>query len=117
MVDLKVTRSKVLKAFRLLRKQGFIAKGNFSCCTSCATSELENMAKLEKNIVGWVYWHKQCEKTYQEIGELYLGWGLLEDGDDKAKEVVKKICKALTACGVKYEWDGSLTKKVKVIAC
>ncbi len=41
-------RNAVGKAFTALRKQGFIARVNFSCCTGCASYELSEMARTRK---------------------------------------------------------------------
>ncbi len=36
-------RDAVGKAFTALRKQGYVARVNFSCCTGCASYELSEM--------------------------------------------------------------------------
>ena len=53
-------RSRVQAAFGELRKVGFITKTNFSCCMTCAVSELGDVAEQRRRNRA-VYWHRQDE--------------------------------------------------------
>jgi hypothetical protein len=86
-------------AFKTLRKQGYTARQNFSCCSSCAWYELGEQGKDEKV----VFYNRQSGAALRGSGSwrargprrrgpqyLYLNWA----GD------VNAICEALEAQGL-----------------
>lgn len=65
-----ITGTKLEKAFKALRSRGYLARANFSCCSSCAGAEIANRleAKIQKAKdagktaklpEGAVYYHQQ----------------------------------------------------------
>ena len=113
-----VTRPLVLKVFRQLRKLGFVAKANFSCCGTCASSEtFEEAEETGKDAVAW--WHHQDEDSYRRSGTLYIGFGHVDDHDDSTGEfgdqVGRTIAKLLVDAGLKVEWGGSSHQRIMVV--
>ena len=86
-------------AFKALRKAGYFAKQNFSCCQSCAWAEIAD-EQLEKA----VFYHHQDAGDLKEHGSCYLSW----NGDGK------EIVKILKDNGVEVEWSGDDSKRIKV---
>jgi len=112
------TRPLVMKAFRVLRKLGFVAKPNFSCCGTCASHEAFAIAKESgKTVVAW--WHHQDEDHYRKRGTLYIGFGHVKDVDDSTTElgdqVGRLVAKALVDVGLKVEWGGDSGQRIMVV--
>jgi hypothetical protein len=107
--------------FPILRKRGYLARMNFSCCGSCAGYELASkageLAKKGKPPTGCAFWHHQDEDSYQRSGRLVIRYGQLESSemgkigkDTKAigEEIVALIAEQAALLGnpVEVEWDG-----------
>lgn len=91
--------TKLSKMFRLLRKQGFIAKRRFWCCQSCAWGALND--EEGENVV---FMHQQDEQGWREKGVTHLAWS----GNGQA------IVDAAYTAGLEVEWDGSELTRVKI---
>lgn len=107
--------------FPILRKRGYLARMNFSCCSSCAgydlASKAAELAKKGKPPTGCAFWHHQDEDGYLRSGRLALRYGQLDTSevgkvgkDSKAvgEELVALIAEqaALLNNPVEVEWDG-----------
>lgn len=92
-------KEKLNKAFRELRKAGYVAKQNYWCCQSCAWASLSD----EKNEYV-VFYHKQDGDDLKEKGECRLAWS--GDGYE-----IKRI---LEDNGVKVGWDGSDDQRIEI---
>mgnify|MGYP001218759067 CR=1 FL=1 len=112
-------RQAVIRAFKKLRKLGYIAKANYLCCMNCATtaiwddySSMPDSPKKEK-LIGVVYWHRQNEQNIWEQGILYLGFGEL---DDKVKGEIlgAEIVKVLKTEGLAVKREGNPDVKILV---
>lgn len=116
-------------AFSALRKQGIIARQNFLCCQSCASSALSGIAVKQhtegKPVNGVVYYHRQDNNTLKESGYVYLAYGDVshyEEGKPEVSmglptiEVGKLVVKAVAATGLKVDWDGNEGTRIKVYA-
>ncbi len=104
-------RNAVGKAFAALRKQGFIARVNFSCCTGCASHELSGMARARsKNRA--VFWHRQDDQSFREGYPLHIRYFYLapegNESDTTAEEtaVGEQVAAALKEQHLKTEWEG-----------
>jgi len=62
-------KSKINKAFRLLRNKGYFARMNFLCCQGCAWN-----AVPEEKSNKVVFYHNQDWGTALETGGMYLAW-------------------------------------------
>ena len=87
------------KAFRELRKLGYVAKQNFWCCQSCGWAALsEDEAKKA------VFYHAQDASQLNSTGTCHLAWS--GDGNE--------IVRILNENGVKTNWDGSENKRIEI---
>jgi len=99
-------KDRLNKAFRQLRKEGFVAKQNFLCCSLCATSEI-GLTSPDKP---FVYYHQQDTDDLRRLIErnrtpyIYLGW----KGDGN------KIKTIFESFGIQVEWDGENHTKIKI---
>ena len=93
--------NQITAAFKALRKHGYTARQNFSCCSSCAWYELGEQGKSEKV----VFYNRQAGAALRAAGNsryirfrrgpemLYLNWS----GD------ANLICSELEAQGLTVE--------------
>ena len=111
-------RKKLKEAFSLLRKQGIIARQNFSCCGSCGSYEISVMGeergkKKGKYPAGYVFYHRQDTETLNRNGVVYLRYGTYENKNGKLRKgsyptlnVGYTIVEAMKEVGLETEWDG-----------
>ncbi len=104
-------RNTVGKAFAVLRKQDFIARVNFSCCTGCASYELSEMARSRKKDRA-VFWHRQDDESFREGYPLHIRYFYLapegNESDTTAEEtaVGEQVVAALKEQHLQIKWDG-----------
>jgi hypothetical protein len=123
-------RDRIEAAFAELEERGIIARADFQCCVSCASSAME--AEVEKwqglePPFGYVFFHEQATDGANEGGSLWLGHGSLKeaatDGNDpvqandlidsqeKAAEIIVQV---LRERGFVVDWDGNVDRKIAV---
>jgi hypothetical protein len=114
-------KTKLNKAFDLLRRRGLIARQRFSCCNSCAWYELatyveekiDKTPKAKDAIKGCVFYSRQGGFfDGRRVTNLYLQFGHVsttKHGDVGAPtiEVGKMVCDALKEVGLVPQWDGT----------
>jgi hypothetical protein len=89
------------KGFKELRKNGYFARQNHTCCQFCGWSEVPNNCRDKV-----VFYHNQ-EKRRKDNGESFnLNWS----GDGY------EIQRILKECGVETKWDGSEYKTIEVVS-
>lgn len=126
------TKEKLTKAFAQLRKAGFVAKQNFSCCGSCASYEIATAhAKLSKakraKVRGAVFYHAQDNEVFKRgrrvypRGEerLFISYGTIEARGCEPtvltmKEVGAFLVQVLRENGIECKWDGDPSIRVEV---
>lgn len=86
-------------AFVALRKAGYFAKQDFSCCSSCGWAEM-----TDKQSKKAVFYHGQDADGLKEDGSCYLSWS----GDGK------EIVKILRDNGVDAEWNGESGTRILI---
>lgn len=91
--------SKIAKAFRELRKLGYVAKRNFRCCNTCGWAAL-----TEEEAEKAVFIHRQSERNWREDGTTHLSWS--GDGDE--------IFDVMERNGLNPLWEGIPTKKIQI---
>lgn len=128
------TKLALNKAFKALRKQGFIARQNFSCCNGCAGNEIANeveakidAGKLREGFKGSVFYTRQQRMITESkrttiIQKVYLSFGPLDTSKHGEKGVSTKeagdlVAEALKDAGVTFEWDGSPDQCILVDPC
>ena len=122
------TRTKVKEAFKILRKNQIMARGNYLCCSTCAgyalAESLDKMPteKAEKKI-GFAYWHRQDEEHFQKRGDLYIRYGGIDTQKYpnrcdvigwSTKQIGEAIKIAMEGVGLEVEWDGNPDKTIVV---
>jgi hypothetical protein len=90
--------SKLTKAFRILRRNGYFARQNWKCCQNCGCYA------LPKDTTNYVFYHKQDAEDLDEHGSCFLAWG----GNGNL------IVDVLQRCGIQTDWDGSDDSRIKV---
>ena len=99
------TKEKLNKAFRELRKLGYVARQHFMCCRNCAWHALS-----DKEAEKAVFYHRQDSESWGYGGELdydlYLAWS----GD--AAEIVD----VLRRHGLSVEHNGSENSRIVLLA-
>lgn len=118
--------SDLSKAFRHMRKLGFIARQNFSCCSGCAGSqiatELEQMsAEQAIKVVGVCYYHKQDADDRDAGRDFYISFGQVECASGRGTylsplTVGELVCHCLRIAGVKFEWEIDPKTRIKIFA-
>ena len=113
-------RHRVQEAFGELRKIGFIAKSNFSCCMSCAVAELSEFAgKRRRNRA--VYWHRQDEEHFRKTAELFLRFCYLPpkgiEGETTALEtqIGEQVAAALRIARLDIDWNGKPNTSIRIV--
>lgn len=86
-----MSKSKLTQAFKDLRKAGYFARQNFSCCQSCAWTEVPD-EQADKA----VFYHRQDADDLKEQGSCYLAWS------GNAKEIISILKKN----GLSVKWGG-----------
>ena len=113
-------RTAVSKAFRTLRKKGFIARMNFACCMTCAVHELTEIART-RNKDRAVYYHRQDAESFREGFPLHIRFFYLPPEDDDSdhtaleKEVGEQVATALRKQHLKIEWDSNPLHTIQVV--
>lgn len=100
-------KQKIKEAFAELRKNGFVARMNFSCCTNCALYEL--LDKYGKEMEDYVFYNRQDNDSFDKNGNLKYGLFLKWGGNTNT------IIDALTDKNLVVEWDGSEHSAVRVL--
>lgn len=123
-------RDRLIAALERLRALGYLAEGNFECCSSCAGSVLTDRASAMiaagapiESIRGAVYWHGETndsidgEDVRPGDGSVYLNFGQMESRvfgtiGIPAVEAGLEVVAALEAEGVVASWDGDPDHRV-----
>jgi hypothetical protein len=91
-------RNRILRAFNQLRKDGFFAEPDWTCCQTCGVAELPD------GVEDYVFFHMQDAECLRETGDCYLSYG----GD--ARHIVRRLKEA----GLTVEWNGSESTRIRV---
>jgi hypothetical protein len=94
-----MNKSNLTEAFKELRKIGYFARQNFTCCQTCAWAEVPD-EKGERA----VFYHNQDNSQLMSTGECHLAWA--GDGNE--------IVSVLNKHGVQTDWDGSGNKRIRI---
>jgi len=112
----KKFKTKLTAAFKLMRKEGLIARQNFSCCGSCGSVEMSTALATKKNEekIGYCFYHRQdADALYR--GSVYLAFGACDEdavGDDADVKVGAIVALACLKADLKVTWNGSTTVRV-----
>lgn len=121
-------------AFAELNQIGVIARQNFSCCGTCASTEIWDEQDDSQPWRGYVYFHRQDTEGLIETRKTYLGYGafvrswIKEDQwvdldetsrETRYQEIVRKlllneVIPVLEKHGMTVTWDLDLGKRILV---
>lgn len=117
---------KLSEAFKLLRKEGLIAKQNFACCGSCGCYEIGEQAKARakkfgKFPKGFVFYNRQSTQGMYQTGTVHLSYGCFETRNGKQRkecfsdeEIGNLVVDKMSEVGLATEWNGDTGKCVLV---
>lgn len=123
----------LMTAFTELAEIGIVARGNFSCCGTCGSSEIWDERDDSRTWRGYVYFHAQDAERIPAERATYLGYGVFLDAylpesewnalSDGAKDltytrlVTELMAEATTVFerhGIEVEWTGDLAVRILV---
>jgi hypothetical protein len=121
----------LMTAFAELADLGILARGNFTCCGSCASLEIWDERDDSRTWRGYIYFHSQDAERIPEDRTTYVGYGLFIDAylpewewdalskqakDDTYTRLVRELMAEATIVlerhGVEVEWDGDLKRRI-----
>ncbi len=123
------TRSRMNKVFATLRKNGFIAKQNFSCCNENArdviTKYVKSSLKKSLNKRRMVFYTKQDGKQWDEsytkmhhVPGVWVSFGAIRASEQIAcpsdKSVGSEVVLAFRMAGFRVDWTDINSTKVFV---
>jgi hypothetical protein len=124
-------RVRIEGVFNALEERGIIARADFWCCNSCASSAMlgRELPAYERNgaehqPVGYVFFHEQDTDSANEGRALLLSHGSINEADDNASPdeiehaqgmVARIVVEEFREHGFEVEWNGSLGTKISVI--
>ncbi len=86
-------------AFAELRRSGYFAKMNFSCCRTCGWAEVPDEYEFKA-----VFYSSQDQQDLEETGSCYLSWS----GDGfEITDIMKDY-------GIRTEWDGTENARIQI---
>ena len=96
------TAKLIQKAFRELRKAGFFAKSNHTCCQTCGVAEVP-----ENKEQAYVFYHQQSAEDLRYTNECCLSFG-------STAEHGLIIVRFLEEAGLTVDWNGSVYQTIRV---
>lgn len=124
------TRKNLNRFFNLLRKDGVIAKRNFSCCQGCGLSEITNESrKVGHTDVAYVFYHRQdaADMAWDHVGfegeeiltkGCYLAYGFTGDSSEHPERLTRfgdRIQELGRQCNVVTRWDGRSATRIMIV--
>lgn len=95
-------KERINLVFRQLRKEGIVAKQNFTCCNTCGMYEMgENHPGKD-----YVFYHAQATSDLQDEGFVYLNFGTVH--------AAQRLADLAAKAGLKVTWNGSEDRKVRL---
>lgn len=121
---MKAKKTALNHAFADLRAQGFLARQNFSCCSSCGgydmATKAERLKDQGKEVKGCVFYHAQDEESREKGRNFYVSFGNLNTdkhgviGID-SEEVGQAVLDTLIKYGINATWSGKETDRVCIV--
>ncbi len=92
------TSKKLTQVFRNLRKDGYFARWNWTCCQNCGVHA------LPEGCEEYVFFHCQDADMLREDGRVYLAWG-------GSGVHIRQRCEE---AGLHVVWDGTAETRLLV---
>jgi hypothetical protein len=119
-----IDKDKLNQAFSMMRKQGLVARQNFSCCCGCAGSKLTTLIvamsdKKRAKVNGVCFYHRQDNACLMDGDDLWLSYGPVESTEYgqiglETAQVGHLVALCLDQAGLTYEWDGNPSSRILV---
>jgi hypothetical protein len=123
-----MNHSALNRAFKELRKMGFLARQNFLCCNTCGDSASATQAEklIDKDaanrdkIKGTVFYHKQATQSMNKGCDLFVNYGQLDTcrfGAIGISDLLvgKTACEVFRKHGLNVIWDGDTARKIQIV--
>lgn len=94
----RTVRARLHRAFAILRKRGFFARANWTCCQNCGWKAVPEGTEHV------VFWNAQTDDYLRKHAECRLTWK--GDGNEIA-DVLRRV-------GLAVEWDGTARMRIGV---
>lgn len=104
--DSRKIKARIRSAFIKLNNDNICAMPNFTCCDTCAGSEIIPLVKKYK-LDGYAFYHMQDNETINDCGNTYISFG-------DTTEIAKRVVKALESCKLEVSWNGKLNTRIFV---
>lgn len=121
-------------AFEALEAQGILCRQNFSCCGTCAASEIYNERGESRSWRGYLWYHAQDLDGLIEDGSTHVGYGVFADAftneaswfaleseqrtrlyRDWTVGLMKEVViPTLERHGVGVDWNGDLAERIRL---
>ncbi|HEY5922013.1 MAG TPA: hypothetical protein VIV11_10105 [Kofleriaceae bacterium] len=107
-------------AFDELNEHGVMARHDWTCCQTCGHGAMHdeyervragNPAPLVR---GYAFYHNQDTEGAADGGGMYLAYGALDEGEQPAIDVARKVVDTLTRHGLRVDWDGTIKTRIAV---
>lgn len=108
---------KLDEAFAELDRLGIVARQNYTCCQTCGHTEMgyeTGKTAVHRRVRGYVFFHQQDSKHVANSDNLYLAYGSLSGSDEEAVAVAHEVVSVLKKHGLKIEWNGRITKRIRI---
>lgn len=96
------------KFFRALRNAGFMARQNFSCCSSCAHAEISEFLKSsQRPYSGIVFYHNQDNEDVVSGKGVWLAHSPVKDNASRRSRKIlgRRIAEIARLSGLNVEWE------------
>jgi len=112
--DVYMGDTRLAQAMADLDGDEFIARHNYACCQTCGVTMIVSEANERQQKPSWyAFWHEQDEDGRARRGDVYLAYGSV--GSAPATEAGERIVAHFAKRGIRCEWSGSPTSRIKVI--
>jgi hypothetical protein len=118
--DRKTDFDRLEAAYAALNDTGIIPRHNFTCCGTCGGAEIgyeiEDAQERGSEVQGYVFYHQQDTESAIDGHGLYFNYGAADPNSSDADHVAigQKLADALSAAGLKVDWNGQLNQRVGV---
>ena len=66
------------------------------------------------NVRGYTFYHEQDTEAAVDGRGIYLYYGAVEDGEERALGIAREIQETLRCHGFATDWDGTFSKRIGV---
>ncbi|MBX3064650.1 MAG: hypothetical protein KF726_16835 [Anaerolineae bacterium] len=104
-------------AFEEFNQKGIVARQNFSCCGTCGSGEIEEIAEEQRKhryVRGTVFYHVQTTELAVNGYGVYLYFAAMIDDEQEHRRLGRVIIEILERAGLATEWDDDPQKAIHI---